>query len=313
MAINYRINNNLELFNNFHHYIDISNSQNYLPIYNLFFNLNNNNYNSINLNHSNILKQILKKQDYNKYIGSISRDLSNNIIEKKIFFKFSPLVDPIKYLIGKYNNNDKNVLNLPNLNNYNDIDKKIHRTNNSSYIDSFFSYLSSYLLNTYNMFNAIDFYGSFLGIKENFITEISDDIDILDDSDFFHKNLNLLFKLTNKNLAKKIFNNTRKFKSKINLVNDDIDISDIIDITNLNINDKINVNKTNCLNKSNLDKLVLEYEKDNQNNKNNENNENKLDDEKDEEKCSGIKEWLKKNKSCPLCRINLTEQDFSPW
>ena len=46
------------------------------------------------------------------------------------------------------------------------------------------------------MYNAIDFYGSFLGIKQNFISEISDDIDILDDSDFFHKNLNILFKLS---------------------------------------------------------------------------------------------------------------------
>ena len=60
MAVNYRKSNNLELFNNFNCFLDIENSQNYLPIYKYFFNLNKNNHNSINLNHNNYLTQIFK-------------------------------------------------------------------------------------------------------------------------------------------------------------------------------------------------------------------------------------------------------------
>ena len=61
MTINYRKNNNLEFFNNFHDFLDINNSQNYLPIYNIFFNLNDTNYNIINLNNTNFLKKYFKK------------------------------------------------------------------------------------------------------------------------------------------------------------------------------------------------------------------------------------------------------------
>ena len=55
------------------------------------------------------------------------------------------------------------------------VDFKIENKDNSAYIDSFFSYLSSQLLNNYNFVHAIDFYGSFLGIKEKFKYNITDD------------------------------------------------------------------------------------------------------------------------------------------
>ena len=57
-------------------------------LYIIFFNLNNTNYNSINLNNTNFLKDILKKLDYNKFIGNIFTDESNNILQKKDFLNF---------------------------------------------------------------------------------------------------------------------------------------------------------------------------------------------------------------------------------
>ena len=44
---------------------------------------------------------------------------------------------------------------------------RINCLDNSSYVDGFFSYLSSKLLNEYGFVHGIDFYGSFLGIKKN--------------------------------------------------------------------------------------------------------------------------------------------------
>ena len=53
--------------------------------------------------------------------------------------------------------------------------------------------MSSQLLNNYNFVHAIDFYGSFLGIKETFKYNITDDLEYLYDYDFFHKNNGELF------------------------------------------------------------------------------------------------------------------------
>ena len=52
MEINYKKNKNSELFNKIisENLLDLEKIQNYIPIYNVFFNLNDTNYNSINLN-----------------------------------------------------------------------------------------------------------------------------------------------------------------------------------------------------------------------------------------------------------------------
>ena len=56
--------------------------------------------------------------------------------------------------------------------------------------------------------------------KKNFIVNIEDDIEYLDNSDFFHKNNNKLFKLINS--ENNLFSNTKKNRSTI-------EISDIND------------------------------------------------------------------------------------
>ena len=132
--------------------------------------------------------------------------------EKEVlsFFKFSPLLDPIKYLVGKYSKKDKtnqsenqepNILEnyLPRLNNSKHLNKKIKDTNNSAYIDSFFYYLSSKTLENHDFIHGNDFYGSFIGIKKNFIYNIIDDVDYLMESDFFEQNNEKLFLTQNLN------------------------------------------------------------------------------------------------------------------
>ena len=86
-------------------------------------------------------------------------DICNNKSKKEVFIKYSPLIDPVKYMIGKYENN-YNILELPKFIDTNNLDaksmeymknyKKILDPNNSAYIDGFFSYLSSCLLNNFN-------------------------------------------------------------------------------------------------------------------------------------------------------------------
>jgi hypothetical protein len=229
MEINYRKNKNIELFDKIksEEFLNLENPQNYIPLYERFFNFNETNYNSINLNNVYKLETLTEKIGYSKFNGIIV-DSSNNNINKKIFFKYSPLVDPTKYMIGKYNTEDSsfNILNLPNFLNKEDktINNKVFDPNNSAYSDGFFSYLSSLLLNYYGFLNGIDYYGSFLAIKNDFLVEIDEDLEYLDDSDYFHQNLNKRFKIIETEHTKNIFANTKKCKQKININNENIDL-----------------------------------------------------------------------------------------
>ena len=229
MEINYRKNKNTELFDKIklEEFLNLENPQNYIPLYERFFNFNETNYNSINLNNVYKLETLTEKLGYSKFNGIIV-DSSNNNINKKIFFKYSPLVDPTKYMIGKYNTKDSsfNILNLPNFLNKEDktINNKVFDPNNSAYSDGFFSYLSSLLLNYYGFLNGIDYYGSFLAIKNDFLVEIDEDLEYLDDSDYFHQNLNKRFKIIETEHTKNIFANTKKCKQKISINNENIDL-----------------------------------------------------------------------------------------
>ena len=166
-----RKNNNL--FSSLEKY-EISKLQNFIPIYKKFFSLNETNYNNINLNQKYNLEDIMQKCTENKYTCKIINN--TNSIKRESFFKFSPLLDPIKFMIGKYDIS-KNLFELPTINN-NSI-KKIKDPDNSAYVDGFFSYLTSKLLHTYQFIHGTDFYGYFIGNKDNFHYNIFDDFDYL--------------------------------------------------------------------------------------------------------------------------------------
>ena len=75
----------------------------------------------------------------------------------------------------------------------NDCNIKFLDVNNSAYVDGLFLYLTSNLLYSHNFSHGVDYYGSFLAIKNNFEINVFDDIDYLNNSDYFNKNKNILF------------------------------------------------------------------------------------------------------------------------
>ena len=217
MELAYKKYNNDNLFSNFENveFTNLSNIQNYIPIYQKFFALNESNYNSINLNNKYYIRNITSKESENKYTGEVS-DISNEISTKQMFFKYSPLLDPTKYITGKYHASHSDLIKLPRL-----VDGESHAKlcdqNNSAYVDSFFSYLTSQLLNENEFTHGIDFYGSFLGVKHNFIYDINDEVEYLYDSDYFHKNKSVLFRLENAFHNELLNKNTRNYKSNIKI------------------------------------------------------------------------------------------------
>ena len=93
--IYYKKNNNNEIFRYFNNteINKITKIQNYVPIYRKFFQLNEKNYNMINLNQKYSLKKIkLKDKDNdNKFLVTVTNGDNEKTI--KSFFKWSPLLD----------------------------------------------------------------------------------------------------------------------------------------------------------------------------------------------------------------------------
>jgi hypothetical protein len=200
--VNYQKRKNTELFKSLENpdSLFMTQSQNYIPIYNRFFSLNETNFNGINLNNKWYVSSVKEKIDdtFHLYNCKIKNILNDKTKDKELFFKLAPLLDPYKYLIGKYNVTDEKIFTLPKLTS---TDSECHTKfidqNNSAYVDGLFLYLTSQLIHNTYFPHGLDYYGSFLGIKNDFSINVFDDIDYLNDSDFFNKNKNVLFKIDN--------------------------------------------------------------------------------------------------------------------
>ena len=195
ITVNYQKRKNAELFENLEK-LDMENVQNYVPIYKRFFSLNDTNYNGINLNHVWHVTNVSNKIQNNLYQCTIKNGETNSTKQKPVFFKSAPLLDPFKYMVGKYNVLDSSLLNLPNLNSQKlTVHSKILDVNNSAYVDGLFTYLTSTLANSVTFYHGLEFYGSYLAVKKSFTLNIFDDLDYLVKSDFFNKNKNVLFEV----------------------------------------------------------------------------------------------------------------------
>jgi hypothetical protein len=232
ITVNYQKRKNINLFNKFQSNpnIALSNVQNYIPIYDNFFSLNSTNFNSINLNHMwsiSDIKDLKNKGDkevsfehqhiYTCKLKNISDD-EDFAMTQKVFIKMAPLLDPFKYLVGKYNHTDANLFNLPSIDKARKVHPKLEDPNNSSYIDGFFSFLTSQVLHKHSFVHGLDYYGSFLAIKNNYKINVIDDIDYLIQSEFFNKQKNILF--TVEDYSHLITNNLNEISLKpLNIMN----------------------------------------------------------------------------------------------
>jgi hypothetical protein len=203
--VNYQKRKNQKLFQTLENpdTLFLSQTQNYIPLYQRFFQLSEKNYNSINLNHKWYLSSLKEKKDENIYdcvLEKVEEDekKSSQKTTKEVFFKLAPLLDPFKYLIGKYNIQEKRLFTLPKWNSTEENTMpKIINVNNLAYIDSFFLYLNSLLIHQYDFVHGVDFYGTFLAIKKNYQINVFDDLEYLVQSEFFIKNKEVLFKIDN--------------------------------------------------------------------------------------------------------------------
>jgi len=136
-----------------------------------------------------------------------------------VFIKFSPLLDPIRYMIGKYNDQSNELRELPSPSNK--CHSKIENPHNASYVDGFFSFLSGQLLQHHGMFHATQYYGSYVGIQEKYKMNITDDFEYLNDSPFFHSKIGELFEISHSNPLSIQQFGSRGNKKKLSILEND--------------------------------------------------------------------------------------------
>ena len=290
MILNYQKRKNAELFKSLEqpNTLFLSHAQNYIPIYQRFFSLNETNYNSVNLNHKWYLSSIKENDssrkgtrekekekereeeedeeepDFDCKIKNINTQKTKS---KEIFFKMAPLLDPFKYLVGKYDVNSPHLFKLPGLlEQDNNTNPKFLDYNNSAYVDGFFVYLTGCLNEHHSSFvHGVDYYGSFLAIKNNYEINVFDDLDYLVSSDFFNKNKGKLFKIDN---FEHLFDKEEHKKSPIKIEDNfsfDVPEFDETVFEQLFDNDEVNIANSNQDNNdlvdiSNEDILLLTEE-----------------------------------------------------
>ena len=189
----------------------LENIQNYLPIYTNFLNMTEKNYNSVGLNSryelvSVVLPVASESDDGAEYEYDprfIDVELADSTKPnaptevKGVFVKYSPLIDPIRYLSGKYSSIDNAVLMaLPKYGDGatpNGALPKVNDVNNSAYVDGFFTYLSSKVMHAHNFVHGLEYYGAFVAHKRHFEVDISDDVEYFSECSFFNANLGKLF------------------------------------------------------------------------------------------------------------------------
>jgi hypothetical protein len=199
----------------------LENFQRYQPIYSKFFALTETNYNEVALNHKFHIRDM-----------STVLDLAENKTQTHpIFIKYSPLLDPLRYLIGKYSSSDKTIRVLPSLSSAGS-HPKLTDSNNASYTDNFFSFLTSKLLNEHGMVNCIDYYGSYLGVQNKFKMNIADDLDYLMGSTYFIENKNKVYSMNTANEDEFANFGSRTNKQRLRISSSDIHN---ISITNLSV------------------------------------------------------------------------------
>ena len=111
--------------------------QRYVPIYKRFTDITKENIDTFSPPLNKKLISVESKHDnsFNKFKAKIYDTTTKETNLEDVFFKFSPLVDPIKYSTGKYEDVNKDIFILPNIDNTDKVFDKILDVNPLSRIE----------------------------------------------------------------------------------------------------------------------------------------------------------------------------------
>jgi len=143
----------------------------------------------------------------------------NTISSIPSHIKFSPLIDNLNYLTGKYDIYSMEKYRPASYPINDTLDPKMNSYHNMSHVDCFFNYLTNMLFEKHHFIHGIQFYGSCSGIQRVFKSNISDDIEYLNNSDFFMSKMNDLFTISKTDVLKYV-NMSCKNRPKLCILDD---------------------------------------------------------------------------------------------
>jgi hypothetical protein len=219
MELAYRKNDNRQLVRDLANEpcLQLHSVQNYVPIYERFFALSDATFNSINLDSRHTIRHVLRADTPNLCLAVVQdRDSTEQV--REVFMKLSPLLDPIKYMSGKYDTDGPALLTLPGRGR--ESSAKAADPNNAAYVDALANHLVSQLLHRHGFINGIDCYGLFLGVQPRLHVDVRDDIDYLCDSKFFRENQGTLFTLSSEFRDSLVNYDTRCYKKRVSIGED---------------------------------------------------------------------------------------------
>lgn len=189
--------------------LELFDIQTYFPILDNYFNIYNfqDCHTNFVLNSRYILKDIITSEEG---VSGMILDTKDNITQNKnIFIKENPLLEPVQYMQNKYQKHHNNL--LPYSTYYmNKTINKLKLKDNSAYVDSFFVYIASSLVEKNILPSFPLYYGSYCTQSADFEYDISEEYNTFKKESWFHKNIDRLFEL-----------------NKVNDYKDDIDVQSI--------------------------------------------------------------------------------------
>jgi hypothetical protein len=190
------------LFKSIKNILKINELQLYFPILAIYFYYHNtkNSHKIIDINRRYYLKNI-NKCVYEKYYHmnkifncQIYDKIKNTSLNKELFCKIIPILDPLHFMMNNYNNHIKRNQLLPSNYNYN-TSIKINDLNNSAYIDVFLSFLLSELTIKEILPSFPIFYSTLNGIIEEYKFDLSNDYSVVKYDKTFLKYYKKIFTL----------------------------------------------------------------------------------------------------------------------
>lgn len=213
--------------------IELKKLQSYFPILDDYFNFYNGSSKHFTLRTRNRITDIndnieTKNDDgYIKFLLNCNLKNLNNGLEykKDVFIKIIPLINVVHYLTQNVNI-ETSILS----NKFNYLSqKKINDPNNSAYIDVFFSHIASMLSESGKCPTFPLFYGTYSGIKENFMFDISEEYDDIIDHSGFKSQLGNKYTIEEINIEKDFTVNEHLLNRECNI--------DVLDIDDLDIDE----------------------------------------------------------------------------
>lgn len=246
--------------------LGFNNIQTYYPIMDNYFKT----YNFQDCHQNYVFNNIynLDKLEINDdfLIGTLYDSQRKIYIKKQVFIKEKPILEPISYMMNKYRTINTNMC-IPYSYKYSlKLFNKINLKNNSSYVDSFFAYLASKLVEQELLPGFPLCYGTFCGISDEYIHDISEEYNTIKNTNWFISNNKKLFEIDMdddfesinddylESFKVKTFEDIENNIPNLNNLENKLNIDNNIELESLSIDDFFNNEDTDFELRSNTEK-----------------------------------------------------------